>query len=138
MRRRRALTASERLPDARKRVGHHRTSHQPVRCGVCRAELGLDAFHLERAGHEVGSFCSAGCLAAVEALAALQSWSARLEARGAAEEAEARDALADELLILWRRRIGPDPAVVSRAVELARAREPQVREPAGLRGPSVY
>jgi hypothetical protein len=129
MRRRRALTASEQLPDARKRVGHHRVSREPVRCGVCRAELGPDAFHLERAGHEVGSFCSAGCLAAVEALAALQSWSARLEARGAVEEAEARDALADELLILWRRGTGPDPAVVSRAVELARAREPQVREP---------
>jgi hypothetical protein len=138
MRRRRALTASERLPDAIKRPGHHRATREPARCGVCRVELGPDAFHLDRAGHEVGSFCSAGCLAAVEALAALQSWAARLEARGAVEEAEARDALADELLILWRRGTGPDPAVVSRAVELARGREPRFGEPAGARGSSGY
>ncbi len=122
MRHRRPLAASERLPDALKRPSHQRATRDPVRCGVCRTELGPDAFHLERAGHEIGSFCSAGCLAAVEALAALQSLAARLEARGAFEEAEARDALADELLILWRRHTGPDPAVVSRAVELARGR----------------
>jgi hypothetical protein len=130
------LTASERPPEQRKRASHQRATRDPVRCGVCRTELGPDALHLERAGHEIGSFCSAPCLAAVEALAALQSWAARLEARGSFDEAEARDALADELLILWRRRTGPDPAVVSQAVELARARDSESRELAGSLGPS--
>ncbi len=70
----------------------------------------------------LGSFCSARCLAAVEALMALHHWSGELDRRGRVDEAEAREAVADQLLLLWRRRAGPDPKVVTEAVERARAR----------------
>jgi hypothetical protein len=70
-----------------------------------------------------GSYCSPRCLAAAEALVSIQLWSVKLEACGRRDEAEARVKLADELLLLWRRRIGPEPQSVSAAVELARARE---------------
>jgi hypothetical protein len=46
-----------------------------------------------------------------------------LEASGRRTEAEARTALADDLLLLWRKGAGPDPVGVNAAVELARARE---------------
>jgi hypothetical protein len=47
----------------------------------------------------------------------------KLDASGRRDEADARTALADDLLLLWRKRTGPDPKGVSAAVELARARE---------------
>jgi hypothetical protein len=92
-------------------------------CGVCRRELAQEGLHLISAGQMVGSFCSPHCLAAAEALAGLQRWAAELDAHGRRDEAEAREALGDELLSLWRRRGGPDPKVVAEAMKLARERD---------------
>jgi hypothetical protein len=92
-------------------------------CGICRSELDGEGLHRHDGREERGSYCSPRCLAAAEALVALQLWSVRLEASGHRTEAEARTALADELLFLWRRRSGPDPNRVNAAVELARTRE---------------
>jgi hypothetical protein len=92
-------------------------------CGVCRRELAGEGLHLISAGRMIGSFCSQACLAAAGALAALQRWAAELDGHGRRAEAEAREALGDELLLLWRRRGGPDPNVVTKAVELARVRD---------------
>jgi len=72
---------------------------------------------------EIGSYCSPTCLSAAEALVALQLWSMKLEASGRRTEAEARTTLADDLLLVWRKRSGPDPDGVSAAVELARSRD---------------
>jgi hypothetical protein len=93
------------------------------RCGVCRRELAQEGLHLISAGQMVGSFCSPHCLAAAEVLAGLQRWAAELDGHGRRDEAEAREALGDELLSLWRRRGGPDPKVVAEAMKLARERE---------------
>jgi hypothetical protein len=94
-----------------------------ARCGVCRLELAAEGLHMISAEQMIGSFCSQACLAAAGALAALQRWAAELDGHGRRAEAEAREALGDELLLLWRRRGGPDPKVVTKAVELARARD---------------
>jgi hypothetical protein len=94
-----------------------------ARCGVCRRELAHEGLHLISVGQMVGSFCSPHCLAAAEALAGLQRWAAELDAHGKRDEAEAREALGDELLSLWRRRGGPDPKVVAEAMKLARERD---------------
>lgn len=119
---------SEPVPIAASRVGHRRDSaRQPVRCGVCTVELSQEGLHLQAAEHMLGSFCSPACLAAVEALVALQHWAGDLDRRGRIDQAEAREALADQLLVLWRRRAGPDAKVVARAVQLARARDPMDR-----------
>jgi hypothetical protein len=98
-------------------------SNGAARCGVCRLELAGEGLHQISAGQTVGAFCSQACLAAARALAALQRWAAELDGRGRRTEAEAREALGDELLVLWRRRGGPDPQVVIKAVEVARARD---------------
>lgn len=71
----------------------------------------------------IGSFCSQPCLAAAVALATLQRWAAELDGRGRGDEAQAREALGDQLLLLWRRRVGPDPKIVAGAVQLARERD---------------
>jgi len=71
----------------------------------------------------LGSFCSRDCLAAAEALAMLQNWGEELDAHGRFEQAEARETLAEQLLLLWRRRAGPNPATVIEAVQLARGRD---------------
>jgi hypothetical protein len=113
---------SEPAPVAASRGGYRRDSANQVRCGVCRRELADEGLHLETAEHMLGSFCSPACLAAVEALKALHHWAGDLDRRGRVEEADAREALADELLVLWRRQAGPDPKLVAEAVELARAR----------------
>jgi hypothetical protein len=47
----------------------------------------------------------------------------KLEASGRRDEAEARTALADDLLLLWRRGAGPNPRGVRAAVALARSRD---------------
>jgi hypothetical protein len=113
---------SEPAPVAANRGGYRRDSANHVRCGVCTRELADEGLHLETAQHMLGSFCSPVCLAAVEALVALQHWAGDLDRRGRIDEAESREALADQLLLLWRRRAGPDPTLVTEAVELARAR----------------
>jgi hypothetical protein len=79
--------------------------------------------HRSEGREALGSYCSPVCLSAAEALVALQLWSVRLDASGRRTEAEARNTLADDLLLLWRKHTGPDPEGVSAAVELARARE---------------
>jgi hypothetical protein len=94
-----------------------------ARCGVCMRELAQEGLHLQTAVRTLGSFCSQGCLAAAAALAALELWAWELDGRGRRDEAQTREALADQLLFLWRRRIGPDPKIVGQAVRLARERD---------------
>jgi hypothetical protein len=100
-----------------------RRANEAVRCGVCTRELGQEGLRLISAGEMVGAFCSPPCLAAAEALAGLQRWAAELDAHGRRDEAEAREALGDDLLLLWRRGGGPNPKVVAEAVALARGRD---------------
>jgi hypothetical protein len=107
----------------RKQAGPGRAANQPAHCGICRIELEGEGLQRHEGREERGSYCSPRCLAAAEALVALQLWSVRLESSGRRAESESRTALADELLQLWRRRAGPEPNGVSAAVELARARE---------------
>jgi hypothetical protein len=82
---------------------------------------------MEVEGRSLGSFCSSSCLAGVETLAALKRWAGELDARGRTAEAKAREALSDQLLLLWRRHAGPDPRVVAKAVEIARRRDTVAR-----------
>jgi hypothetical protein len=100
-----------------------RRTNKAVRCGVCTRELRQEGLRLISAGEMVGAFCSPRCLAAAEALAGLQRWAEELDAHGRRDEAEAREALSDDLLLLWRRGGGPDPEVVAQAVALARGRD---------------
>jgi hypothetical protein len=97
-------------------------ANQPAHCGICRIELEGEGLHRHDGREELGSYCTPGCLSAAEALVALQLWSMKLDASGRRAEAEARTTLADDLLLLWRKRTGPDPEGVSAAVELARSR----------------
>ena len=101
----------------------HRAASQPAHCGICRSELEDEGLHRNEGREEWGSYCSPVCLSAAEALVSLQLWSMRLDASGRRDEAEARTALADDLLLLWRKRTGPDPKGVGAAVELARSRD---------------
>jgi hypothetical protein len=100
-----------------------RPANKAVRCGVCTSELDQEGLRLISAGRMVGAFCSPPCLAAAEALAGLQRWAEELDAHGRRDEAEARETLGDDLLLLWRRGGGPDPKVVAQAVALARGRD---------------
>ncbi len=100
-----------------------RPANKAVRCGVCTSELDQEGLRLISAGKMVGAFCSPPCLAAAEALAGLQRWADELDAHGRRDEAEAREALGDDLLLLWRHGGGPDPKVVAQAVALARGRD---------------
>jgi hypothetical protein len=109
----------------RKQPGPGRAANRPAHCGICKSELEGEGLQRREGREERGSYCSPRCLAAAEALVSLQLWSVRLESSGHRAESEARTALADELLFLWRKRIGPEPKGVSAAVELARAREDQ-------------
>jgi hypothetical protein len=103
--------------------GPKRAANQPAHCGICKRELEGVGWHRHEGREERGSYCSPRCLAGAEALVALQLWSVGLESSGRRAEAEARTGLADDLLLLWRKRTGPEPKSVSAAVELARARE---------------
>jgi hypothetical protein len=94
---------------------------RPVQCGICKSELEGEGLHRHDERGELGSYCSPTCLSAAEALVALQLWSVRLESSGRRTEADATTILADDLLLLWRKRTGPDPDGVSAAVELARS-----------------
>jgi hypothetical protein len=98
-------------------------ANRGARCGVCMRELAQEGLHLQTTVRKLGSFCSQSCLAAAAALAALELWAWELDGRGRRHEAQTREALADQLLFLWRRRIGPDPEIVGRAVRLARERD---------------
>jgi hypothetical protein len=98
-------------------------SNRGASCGVCMSELAQEGSHLQTAVRTLGSFCSQGCLDAAAALAALALWAWELDGRGRRDEAQTREALADQLLLLWRRRIGPDPKIVGQAVRLARERD---------------
>jgi hypothetical protein len=109
-------------PTVPKRPGGGRAADQRARCGICKRELEGEGLHRSEGREELGSYCSPICLSAAEALVALQLWSVKLDASGRRNEAEARNTLADDLLLLWRRRTGPDPEGVSAAVELARSR----------------
>jgi hypothetical protein len=100
-----------------------RLDAETVCCGVCTRELAQEGLHLISGGRMLGSFCSPRCLAAAEALAGLHRWAAELDAHGRRDEAEARESLGDDLLLLWRRRAGPNPKVVAEAVRLARGRD---------------
>ena len=113
---------SESAPVAAKSGSYRRSSAGPVRCGVCTGDIADEGLHLQTAEQTLGSFCSPACLAAVEALMALRHWASDLDRNGRLDEAEAREALADQLLVAWRRRAGPDPTLVTQAVEVARAR----------------
>jgi hypothetical protein len=114
--------ASETAPVAAKRGGYRKGTANHVRCGVCTREVVEEGLHLQRFELVVGSFCSPVCLAAFEALVALDRWAGDLDRHGRGDEAEAREALADQLLVLWRRGKGPDPTLVTEAVKLAQAR----------------
>jgi hypothetical protein len=98
-------------------------ANQPAHCGICTSELEDEGLHRNEGREELGSYCSPVCLSAAEALVALQLWSMKLDASGRRDEADARTALADDLLLLWRKRTGPDPKGVSAAVDLARSRD---------------
>ena len=111
------------VPAVAKHPGPGRAPNQPAHCGICKSELEGQEFHRHEGREERGSYCSPVCLSAAEALVALQLWSVKLDASGRRTEAEARNTLADDLLVLWRKHTGPDPEGVSAAVELARARE---------------
>jgi hypothetical protein len=100
-----------------------RLDGEAVCCGVCTRELAQEGLHLISGGQMLGSFCSPRCLAAAEALAGLHRWAAELDAHGRRDEAEAREALGDDLLVLWRRGTGPNPKVVAEAVRIARERD---------------
>lgn len=104
------------------RLPHTKTT-APARCGICRSELDGEGLHRREGREELGSYCSPDSLAAAEVLVTLQLWSVKLDTSGRYDEAEASTRLADELLILWRRRVGPDPNSVSAAVDLARTRD---------------
>jgi hypothetical protein len=119
----RAASAGFAMSAASKGPGRGRAADQPAHCGICRSELEDESFHRHEGREELGSYCSPVCLSAAEALVSLQLWSMKLDASGHRAEAQSRTALADELLLLWRRRIGPDPNRVSAAVDLARSRE---------------
>jgi hypothetical protein len=100
-----------------------RLGGETVCCGVCMRELAQEGLHLISGGQMLGSFCSPRCLAAAEVLAGLHRWASELDAHGRRDEAEARESLGDDLLLLWRRRVGPNPKVVAEAVRLARERD---------------
>lgn len=117
------MEAAHPAPAVAKYSGAGRAANQPAHCGICRNELEGEGLHRHEGREERGSYCSPVCLSAAEALVALQLWSVKLDASGRRTEAEARNTLADELLVLWRKHTGPDPEGVSAAVELARARE---------------
>jgi hypothetical protein len=106
-----------------KHPGTGRVANQPAHCGICKSQLEGEGLHRHDGREELGSYCSPACLSAAEALVALQLWSIKLEASGRRDEAEARTTLADDLLLLWRKRTGPDPKGVGAAVELARSRD---------------
>jgi hypothetical protein len=109
-------------PAVAKHPGPARAGDQPAHCGICKSELEGQEFHRHEGREERGSYCSAECLSAAEALVALQLWSVKLDSTGRRAEAEARTTLADDLLLLWRKHTGPDPEGVTAAVELARSR----------------
>jgi uncharacterized membrane protein YccC len=113
---------SEHAPVAASSGAYRRAANELARCGVCTREVTREGLHLQAAEQVLGSFCSPACLDAVEALVALHRWAEDLDRRGKADEAEAREALADELLVLWRRRAGPDAKLVGEAVARARAK----------------
>jgi hypothetical protein len=110
-------------PAVAKHPGIGRAANQPAHCGICRSEIEGEGLHRHDGREERGSYCSPKCLSGADALVALQLWSVKLDVAGRRSEAEARTMLADDLLLLWRKRAGPDPKRVSAAVELARARE---------------
>jgi hypothetical protein len=110
-------------PSVPKRPGNGNAAKQAARCGICKREIEGDGLHRSEGREELGSYCSPVCLSAAEALVALQLWSVKLEASGRRAEADARNTLADDLLLLWRRHTGPDPEGVSAAVQLARGRQ---------------
>jgi hypothetical protein len=91
------------------------------RCSICRAEIegeGLTYRGTGEPGHpprDVGLYCRPRCLDAAQALAAL----AELHALAPRRIVEQRGQIADGLLVLWRRRIGPDPRLVVAAAERA-------------------
>jgi hypothetical protein len=120
----RALTTGREMdgPRAAREIRRADRVSGAARCGICTRKLSEEGLHLETAGRTLGSFCSQGCLAAARVLAALERWAAELDGRGRRDEAQTREALADQLLFLWRRRVGPDPKIVARAVQLARER----------------
>ena len=115
--------AAHPAPAVAKYSGAGRAANLPAHCGICRSELEGEGLHRHEGREERGSYCSPVCLSAAQALVALQLWSVKLDASGRRTEAEARNTLADDLLVLWRKHTGPDPEGVSAAVELARARE---------------
>jgi hypothetical protein len=96
---------------------------EAAHCGICRSELEGEGLHRREGRDDLGSYCSPDCLAAAEVLVALQLWSVKLETSGRRDEAEARTRLADDLLLVWRKRIGPDPKSVTAAMALAQSRD---------------
>jgi hypothetical protein len=110
-------------PTPSKHPGKGSLANQAVHCGICRSKLEGEGLHRHEGREQLGSYCSPACLSAVEALAALQLWSVRLDACGRRDEAEVRATLADDLLVAWRRHAGPDPRGVIAAVELAQRRD---------------
>jgi hypothetical protein len=116
------MEAASSAPAVARLPGPVRAPDQPAHCGICKSELEGQDFHRHEGREERGSYCSSGCLSAAEALVALQLWSVKLDSTGRRAEAEARTTLADDLLVLWRKHIGPDPVSVNAAVELARSR----------------
>jgi len=90
------------------------------RCSFCQAEIADDrALTIAAAGahgrtRETSCFCSARCRNCVLALAALHPSPLSPD-----EFVEQRVRISDRLLELWRRGLGPDPALVLEAAERA-------------------
>jgi hypothetical protein len=92
-----------------------------LRCSFCQAELGKDVeLTIPGPGGKHGqrmstsSFCSTYCRDCVLALAALHP-----SPLASSEFISRRALLTDRLLDLWRRRQGPDPALVLQAARTA-------------------
>lgn len=92
-------------------------------CSICRADVegeGLsyrDAAQPGQPARDVGVYCGERCRDAAKVLAAL----AQTRPFTARTVVERRNEIADALLALWRRRIGPDPIVVLAAIERVNA-----------------
>jgi hypothetical protein len=95
-------------------------SVKQLRCSFCRAALGEgleltipgSGAHGQRSS--TSSFCSTYCRNCVLALAALNP-----SPLASSDFLSTRALLTDRLLELWRRRAGPDPALVLQAAEAA-------------------
>src|SRR5688500_10455173 len=86
----------------------------PPRCSICRGDVEGDPLTYRdegesgRPARDVGVYCRPRCRDAAQALAALTDFPPFTPRPVIAQRSE----VADGLLALWRRRVGPDPLLV--------------------------